>query len=405
MGNLSESVLILHTYRGSGKINSEGIEEDCTFQCTQYSTGDIEASCWIQKTGEIFKKVMNSFGSPTLLSCTVKGYTDEGYLFEIDDATCGGLKANFDGPAEVKIYPENFRISVASKDKSKTSKVVYSLVNLEYNGYQVREYRGKEYRLSDIPTKLSDGGLMITQVQNYKEVMKRLRDRGGVDVTAEVIFEERTDIDYNVQESILENLCLLLSLAKGTIINWVYCTSYDSNNNFLEIFARRAYTTEFQSGFGMIDTRARYKEDLKYFVEKCYDQLKVEKRRMGLDTAISYYLESKRHPAKEIKFLLASIMMETLKSNYKNIRRLAKRMDFRHVLEKLFNEYGIVDYNLDFIDLRNVVVHEGLLNISLKDFWEEYQKLIRLADETFMKILRYDGYYIEFGTWKRKKIS
>ncbi len=69
--------------------------------------------------------------------------------------------------------------------------------------------------------------LVIEPVQNHETIMWCIRQLKGIDVTCEIVGEVTTDTGKEILEEVVDNLCYLLSVAKGTKIEWLYRDIFD----------------------------------------------------------------------------------------------------------------------------------------------------------------------------------
>ena len=72
------------------------------------------------------------------------------------------------------------------------------------------------------------------------------------------------------------------------------------------------------------------------------------------------------------------------------------RKTFRIILKAMFTDLDVKitgDELSRFINIRNSLVHEA--SFVTKDYWQEYTLLISVLDRIFLKILDYNGVYLD----------
>lgn len=303
------------------------------------------------------------------------------------------------------------------------------------------------------------------KIRGYGSILDSLKINGGVRATSMAIVELLKECEMKELENMLDDICLLLSFARATDINWIYYDAFSNDGRLLKSYHRDILTKGFRSGDPLIGTFP-YPEELSPFLGKCLDNYKTKKRELGLDLAIGYYLEAKSFSTIELKYLAAITALEVLNGRYigeksilsKGFFKVLKekikglvddlsegalkeeikspikqqfvgvdpvqalinirttiiqkipelnRFSFRHCLGVMFSQLSIPisDDNLKhLIDIRNKIVHSGF-SAETPLRYSDYSLLISLLDKTILKILGYDGYYLDrLNKFNRVKI-
>jgi len=71
------------------------------------------------------------------------------------------------------------------------------------------------------------------------------------------------------------------------------------------------------------------------------------------------------------------------------------RRNFRAILEAMFAELDITADLGKLTDIRNSLVHRA--SFLTKDYWQEYTFLISILDRIFLRILNYDGVFLDIA--------
>jgi hypothetical protein len=269
--------------------------------------------------------------------------------------------------------------------------------------------------------------------------MESIKARKGIDVSCEAII--RTDSIHEIDSYInaIDTLCRLLSIARGTKVNWIYYDGYDGNLDKVLSYHRNSITRQYTSS-SLIDPDNP--QETASFLEQVYGSYQTNKELFSLDKAIEAYLDAKAEGVYlETRALQAVIVLEFLKSKYatkkdielilktcqfKKIRQsigqtlneLSKEMSlsentlkeivfkigelnrrrFRAILVTMFEELEInltQDELSRLINIRNSLVHNA--SFFTKEYWKEYTFLISIIDRTFLKILNYQGPYLDIS--------
>ena len=120
------------------------------------------------------------------------------------------------------------------------------------------------------------------------------------------------DVDKVVP--LVNALSILLSLARGTKVNWIYYDCYDSLGEKV-LSVHRSNVVWQYSGLSVIDPRNPH--DTADFVKQVFPTYLLHKDDYGLDIAIETYLDAKRETGfLELRALRAVVVLEFLKSKY-----------------------------------------------------------------------------------------
>jgi len=295
-------------------------------------------------------------------------------------------------PLRFKFYPWS-PVHIRYEQHSADLQVDYriGLTNLVFIGSHLVT-RGTRTSPSRIPLNVQGCEVSLEILGWYGDIRARLSESLGTEVTAHLI-TKASIADWHLVTKLSEDLCLLLSFASGTWVAPIYEDALLDNRPVATILPP-AKTLPYSNADRVIDTRNG--NELREFIETAYGNYVKAKNELGMDIVIEYYVHSKSARILEIKYLIACIGMECLKSylsGYFAARN--KNPDlrfFRGSLESLFQELSMPyrSSELDFIDIRGEIVHTGRFPTNI-DSVEEYYKLLNLYERTVLTVLGYRG--------------
>lgn len=427
---------IIREYEGKGLLTLyDGQTCNCLVRAVQLANGKINASCFFS---ENLNLVLGCWGRGDAIK-SIKGITRDNSEFLLGKHIwCTNVSPIWNS-AESTMAVLTGSLKYWKKQSDAIASVRFGITNFEYSGNTYREYPNGGGTWDDIlSVNLGDKSIEIHKLQDYKAIMESVEAQRGIDVTSEAVVNISSIADLDTVIPLIDALCIFLSLARGTKINWIYYDCYDSrgekilsshNNNVVWRYA----------GLPLIDPRNP--NDTISFINQSFSAYLSQ--RDDLDIAIETYLDAKRETGYlEIRALRAVVVLEFMKSRYaarkgidfilqdsqfKKIRHAVKstlteqfkamslsehalneveskigelnRHSFRTILETMFAELGIsiTEDELDrFIKIRNSLVHTASFigNVS-EEHIQDYYFLIGTLDRIFLKILNYNGTYLD----------
>ena len=199
-----------------------------------------------------------------------------------------------------------------------------------------------------------------------------------------------TDLDTVIP--MIDTLCKLLSLARGTKINWIYYDCCDSLGEKILSYLKNNIVWRY-AGLALIDPRNP--NETATFLEQAYPLYISLKDRYGLENGIEAYLDAKREGVYlETRALVASVLLEFLSDKYVN-----KDGEFKKNLETMLKGLVILTSDVDLVRLKNIrnsLAHTASFigNIS-EEHIQDYNFLIGMLDRVFLKILNYNGTFLD----------
>jgi hypothetical protein len=293
---------------------------------------------------------------------------------------------------------------------------------------------------------LPSGELLIEQVDGHQEAIKRLRKIGGVDVTCHATM--RLDCGPSLPHVIrdIEDLCTLLSFARGTKINWAYLDTLSDSGEKLHTRHVSRVTKRFTS-FPLIDPREP--DDLPSLLS-CFHRFREAEEAHSLKRVVDHYTDAKADQAfLEARGMLAAILVDFLLGRYRthtnrhsirkdfnrtqaqrtlrkglkellgsvfsditddeekqfleNLQSL-NRPAFRRVLREFADSLGVRTSEAEIrriTDIRNSLVHSASFLDDMVNI-DQYFQLINFLDKILLAILGYQGHYIDCThNWQR----
>lgn len=429
----------LRQYEGEGKLLlPDKLECECKFECVQLPDGRIiGASVPIKFDFETSKKIMENMQSGSSAKYKIVGNLNTGELFEGDIFVVEHREEFTTGS-----YPQTKIIKFVSneikteKGSGNRKSIHFGIVNLEFIGCEPTYFNNKKaYRMDNTTLNLGDFTVNLKQIENYDVRLREIKATKGVDVTAEAIIQlDSVAKNEEFVRNSIGDLCILLSFATGSYITWVYEDIYDTNGERIASYHRNAYTAPLCNIEPVINSTC-YRADLKLFLEQCYPNYRKKKEELGLYIAIQYYVESKLNTWGEQKYLLAFLALEVISGRWvkeksiipasrwkKEIRPKVEnfletlhlegqilekirdkipelnKLSFKKVVQEMLNDLEIKmgEDNLQcLIRLRNKIVHTGLFGKEKVSHYTDYRELCHLLDQTILKIIGYDGFFLD----------
>jgi hypothetical protein len=443
----------LAKYEGKGTIFYDAKKIKCDFEVGQLLNGEIILLC-ISKKVSLF-----SFHSPKLEN--FEGVTSEGYkikskgrIYDINflperpSAAKGALALRLD------------ELSVQIKS-TKAKSVRFGVTNFRFRGTVV------DKRVLSLPLELDDGvkkfNVSVVPVEDYEKVVIRVSTLKDIETTCEVKADYQANGGINQLKKTVDALCRVMSVARGTKIQWIYCNFYDEKG-FCNRRLHFAYITKPYCPLPLIDYRLEGKFETKEFLEIAYKKYIELRKDFKLDEGVIDTLLDARaeHDYLEIRAAKLAIALEKLKALYvsrkttkakeftidesifkkivpdiqkeinnvltaagidKDSRKAIaseskiislNRKSFAYIVRKLCKDIGLKvkeSHITLFIQCRNKLVHVGDFYCNtatrkekddckpLASPKEEYYFMVNFIDRIFLKLFGYDGNYINWHSF------
>ncbi len=430
---------VVKKYGGTGELVGEDLRMPASFQLAQYAHGKIYLRCAVSDPVVVRSQSLYDANYEPPPDLRFIGHTDQGYEIKATELVytgTGSVHLPFvrDGkePAEPAAVTWQYRCNATLKTAQTTppAYVVFSLVNLTLLG-------------AEWPIAVDGHHIVLRPVESlrkHNDVWRELSARGGRDVTYQAIVRMHPAATLQEMQKIVDNLCLLLTLARGTPITWISCEAYSETAELLTALHRDTFTKDYRSLdlFG-VNEGQRIVE----FVETAYPRLQDCREQWRIDEVIAAYVDSKsEQTASELRGLQLACCMEILKGKYlvrvgkteivpdavfgriskalaavlrafggllpdvlpkDKLDKMQEHLDalnrysFRHAMTESCAEIGLFTEDpallkqsiRKFKDMRNDLVHEGRFPAKHGDAYEQYKFMDEFVGRFLVAALGY----------------
>jgi hypothetical protein len=362
----------------------------------------------------------------------IEGKTFEGWKIKaiIADGVDNSENIEQEGKSLVRLRDLDIDYNLDSLEEGGTEEIAYGLANIEV----IDNFKAQIENL--------EAEMCIESVSTRESTNK-----SGI-LSAEMTLKNIRENEQDSYETYCAWLISLLSLASGHCVDKIYSIKGVRYEHF-------QIKSEYWSG-GKIPSEARgiaviQSPHLYLFMQQCAKKLTGETfSDQGVGLALSWYIDTFVSPMAEVNFLLLCTVLESLKEAYfskaskkkllskdlsKKIREKILKVlsdfqqeidnpdvlenyniyssqvkesfesgsynkikkDLRTSLQEMFKTYSVpyedLFPGLEFIKIRNDIVHKGFYEVDLA---LELYKLSNLVVRVFLAILEYQGNYMEY---------
>ena len=322
--------------------------------------------------------------------------------------------------------------------------LIFALTNLTLVGTDshVRRQARREIAYRQQSLTLDQQQVVIRPLPDYDEIIQNLKASRGIDVSCELLVTAASIDQLDGAIKLADDLCLLLTLARGRFVGWLCYDVVDSAGKVLRSYHRNAITKPWSP----LPLIAEFPpEDTKYFLEKTYPELgKVEAAWQFRDAVSAYtdgkaegdFLESRALKlAVTIEHVIGRFLVQTNKvhilpedafqaelaaltqkthelladtfptATEKQLRMMANHVQgfnwypFRRALSELCSALGLSINSTDrsrFKTMRDELVHRASFPPSYGTLAEQYLFMMTFIGKILLGILGYDGYYYDW---------
>lgn len=270
----------------------------------QKDCGSIYANCLITDNNPL---------SPTIKIKKIKGSLD---CYEIK-ANCTMVRElNFSSSGEIKCtimcknvifqknIPENIKI-----------KYRFKITNFKFIGNQPYKVNETSQR-TELQISINGIDINIRPISGYKKIIKDIEYTHNVAVSADLLIEGSMENKDNILQ-IVDNICSLLSLAKGTKINWISYTIENNNGDVLEKYYSNRVTKSY-STLRLISYENP--NDLKNYLESTYANYINKLNNWKFNAIIEEFIDAaKEDDCLEFRGLKLAVTMEFILGKYKSL--------------------------------------------------------------------------------------
>ena len=439
---------ILASYRGSGQLHfARGAPLRCRFHAVQLSDGRIVVNCSGRGVGRWYRRFDERMEAVDRLD----GQSAEGAPVTISGLLSTGLslrKRRAPSRDTWNLTCLANELDVAYADSGTPRSVNFGIVNFEYLGNSWR-LTATGRSLETLSLSLPVGEQSIQKIADDEAVLAATKAQRGIDVTCYATIPLGDGVSLQDAVEAISDVCGLLSFAQGTKINWLYYEQLDGEARKVSLAHRDRVTKPF-SPTPLIHPREP--DDTARFVEQCFHTYRQDST-FDLGRLSDGYIDARGQGFLESKALVACALLDFLVGRYRGTSRAHTTLP-KAVFKELAAELTLTAQGfqprlsdpLHRARLTDICSRLGELNrpplrITLEDFCEslslnmpsqeiarvvgirnslihrvrflddaensaQYFQLLNFLDRILLKILGYDGYYIDCTTspWKRVQI-
>lgn len=438
MIDLSQYGEILRRYRGKGTIINEDKTIECDFDVAQFLDGNIRLHFALPSSPVPF--IDDEIGNEG--SIVFRGIIEdernlevEGKLFRLTSTIDHGKTdlAEFifinTGPVRLRVGQLNLNAEVELK---------FGITNFTFIGTNAEATGSNSWRRI-LSLQLEGKQILIRPLKDYDKREKRLRARKDVNITCEGCIKINFPEEAESARGIIDILCGLLTIAKGTLISHLYFDVILPDGTLTQTEHYPYITRKYANGLPTIDYMPP--ERIRDFVQQCYEPYRnlleeykfdrvvyafanarfeaihLETRALALVTLVDYLADrftnlNSRHSImdtrafRELRDTLKKSISEFVKgSNFslkstqeKELQNKLDGFNYRSFRSKLYEmlSYFRVPISDDeiatFVRSRNQLVH--YFSFKTSDEAQEYSQLLHFLDKLLLRMLDYEGFYI-----------
>lgn len=459
--SLDEYGEYVSVYQGTGTVSIlDGTSEkpyQCSFETGQTIDGTIILLC------HNFPPGLSFFFRFGMQAKKFEGITTDGHLIRSNDPKKRLLPLGYISNPENWLYDQNFALQLTELSvicsEEQFQEIHFGVCNFQFDEHDI-DKQGNHVENIAIPINETDSiELCIKKLDNYDKKINRITILQTIDVTCEFILKISNQRDLDKIISLVDDICLLLSVKNGTKITWIYYEIIDDQKRL--VFRKHAArVTKIYQPLDIFYFKKSHSFPTKKFLEDTYlyylkyrDVLKLErgvidsyldakadsdyleirggKIAFVIEFLKNEYLKMKGENSEYIcipqdfnKFvpLISTAIVDTLKSGRmtdqnkiktisgKNRIEGLNRRSFRNILNMLIKELG-VDISQDevtlFITSRDSLIHRGnfycntckpderLTCKPLPSIRFEYFFMVNILDRIFLRIIGLDDKMIK----------
>lgn len=430
-------------FQGKGIASfTNGSEVQASFSLVQLT--DVNLLVSIDVKQKMWNFLANSFELDGLRGTLQDGRPINAYGFFIKES-----KQTTQSKTSLVGYTSGWEIG--EKNFQQASFICFDIVNFRFDGTETEVFiEGKTQRTTSSSMRLSLGKREFTLrwTKNYDQAVATLRAQQGVQVTCTVStkIEDSTELEAVITD--VETLCDVMTVARGTLVNWVSFEVKSKKSDILFSRYRNSITRRF-SGIELISSSDR--QSSKSFLERGFSRCQeiapdfqirkiaraftetragafIESRSLLIGVLIEYIASVRARIDNRTYFLNQEVfekrwesfkpnVLIALESTYpeivskhlgaimNNIRGLNRRPFSWKInnLSKWLNiefEKGEVE---KFVKVRNSLAHEGRFPESETPA-KHYQRMQHFIDRVMLRLFDYHGSYYDIEHSEIRKL-
>jgi hypothetical protein len=440
---------IVRIYRGKGQLlhgNFSDTPVTCSFKAVQFQNGNIRLDCSLR-----FLDIVRSLRvSGPLVNITFRGITKDGKVLLIEGAMFNSnwsinIRNGRVKPTVITYLLQNETgCQVGETQWDGEANVRFGLTNFHFIGTEV-ETVGTQSRLGLLPLEISGRTFMIRQFDDYEKRIDKIEQEERTAITCEGTVHLQDPSEITAVTASLDNLCKLLTLARGTLVSWLYLDVLSPHGGILYTVHRPAVTRPYVTD-ALIDPRVP--KDTKIFVEAVYERYVeldpiyqltkvihtyvdvrssgfLETRGLALVVLTEYlagifakqtsretivddqtFKERQEQLEAKIHQLVSEVFPDIKSDQAQAMAAKAKGFNYRSLRSKLGKlrkqfKVPITEEEIEkFVETRNSLAHTMVFRTD--DYVAEFRWMVNLLDKILLRMLGYSGHYINALTNERE---
>ena len=301
-------------FHGKGKLN--GV--DCEFEIGQQSDGNIYLRCQSQEL------LPNNNDNIELI-----GFAYEGPVHVNGKVIRTTVRGNYD---YYYCNAGKLEMNVGELDWGSAHTAKFAITNFKLIGNEKEEFSTGGWRRTDIKLKLDDVNISFQKVEMYDSIIESLERNKNTEITCELAIE----VDNQAQEKIIEivnRVCSLLTIARGTKINWISYNLFESKSRLICNHCEPRITVPY-AGIALVKPINIPKSTIS-FLKQCYPTYKERNSQYHFDDIGNFLVDIHSRGFLETRCLLlfsvAEVLTRSLFDNNEPLKRLRDFVDEHNV--------------------------------------------------------------------------
>lgn len=264
--------------------------------------------------------------------------------------------------------------------------IYFGITNLEFTGNEFEKVESNKNSLNKLVFSLDGKKITFKKLSDYDGILKQMKQTTTSNVTCELKLEIETEFGIERAKEFVSVICNLLTIAKGKKVNWIYYKIYDSSSQLLAKEHQPRVTSGF-AGVELIDDIPA--KNLVDFIQVCYPNYINLDSKFNFQNIVNAYTDTRSKGFLETRCLALFSLVDYLVHKSSKERALRKRID------ATISEFKVPiddDDILNYIESRNSLVHEMAFHTTSPR--SEYFDNLHFLDRMLLRILGYEGYYI-----------
>ncbi len=448
MIELSSYGEIIRLYKGEGQLEQLNVGSfECSFEVAQFYNGDIRLKCEFSNENHPPMGIISQLSGNIRLS----GTTSDGRSVIIEENLLQTRISSFFGQARslelLYVISGASRLRVGKPEWGEKAEIQFGIANFFFMGSETQEVAPNSWKLSLLPLDLHGKSITIKQISEYDERMKSIKALKSVSLTCHAQVEIHGFDEIEVVEATINRLCKLLSVARGTLVSWLYYDIVSPEGAIIYSEHFPAITRSYAGGPLIEDVLS---EDTQRFIETAYSkyleldpayQLNrvihawvdirsdsfLETRALALISLIEYlsgkfasisgratvideniFEQYREDIERGVRQLLTTVIPNLSANNAATMAAKSRSFNYRSLRSKLTSLLRHFDVPIsndeigDFVETRNRLVH--YMEFRTENPTAEFFQMVHLVDRLLLKMLGYSGQYVNTTTFERDNL-